>query len=318
MTGLSQVALISAALAFVASWIGVVFLSPPSARAACTPSHRIAAARAWLYAPFWLPAACIALAFAPAVLAALTGGADHCSTASAHHHHMCFVHPPLVSHSVAAWLTPALVFVPMVLGLGLFVLRALRQERMARSLISLTRPAPCDPDALLLETDESMALTVGLWRPRVLLSSGLLARISAGTLKVILAHEKAHVRRRDTVLAVADRLVATLYPRVVCAPLLADIALGTEQACDVAAAEELGEVEVACALREVLRMGMATPAFGISIGSSPIEARVAYLLTPHKPKPRWLRSFVLGSGILVGAAGPMHAAVELLLCTLVH
>ena len=49
------------------------------------------------------------------------------------------------------------------------------------------------------------------WVPRVLLSRGLFDALSAEERAVILAHERAHVRRRDALVGSVARAVAVFH-----------------------------------------------------------------------------------------------------------
>ena len=84
----------------------------------------------------------------------------------------------------------------------------------------LSRPCPLGKGIRLLDQREPVALTLGFLRPVILLSQGLLDAVSQDTLNVVLAHERAHVRRRDTAWALLDSIVAALLPRPVRTGLL--------------------------------------------------------------------------------------------------
>jgi hypothetical protein len=51
--------------------------------------------------------------------------------------------------------------------------------------------------AALTRADSHVAGTVGLWRPTIVISNELVARVDRDALEAVLAHEGAHVRHRD-------------------------------------------------------------------------------------------------------------------------
>lgn len=113
--------------------------------------------------------------------------------------------PSATEAALAAWLLGSLV----LLALG--ARRALRFDRLLRDS---SRPAPAELDALASELAARLGLrrAPALWltsarlsplvwwlggRPRVYLSVDLVERLSAEELRLTLAHELAHLRRRD-------------------------------------------------------------------------------------------------------------------------
>jgi Peptidase family M48 len=56
--------------------------------------------------------------------------------------------------------------------------------------------------------DQAFAVTRGLLRPRILVSSGALATLDPAELAAVLGHERAHLRRRDPLRLLAARLLA--------------------------------------------------------------------------------------------------------------
>lgn len=191
---------------------------------------------------------------------------------------------------------------------------------MARSLVATSRPSDLGENVRLLDQSESLALTVGWRSPNVLLSTGLIQDVSDTTLDVILAHEASHVRRRDTLSALFDNLVATLIPTDVAQALLEDIALAREQVCDEAAARRVGDpLLVAQALTEVARRRMTVIATSISMSSSSLEARVLHILEPpgtSNALPAHAIA-VLVVLTLVGAF-PVHSSIEYVFTYLLH
>ncbi len=311
-------------LAFVplalATWLAVALLAPSEAGGG-EPERRLTVARAWLLAPLWLPALLLASAMAPDIAAAILRSADHCETVGAgHHHHLCVVHPPHAAEGPLGWFVALAVLLPVAGLLGVALRRAGAEWRLGSALIALSRPSGLGDDVRLLDRDDPIALTVGWWRPTVLLSDGLLRRLSTRGRDVVLAHERAHVARGDSRIASLERLAAALLPQVVARPLLAQIDLAREQACDAVAARSAGgPLAVATTLAEVLRLGVRALPVGVSVASSAIEARVAHLLDPAPPSWAWrLGLAALGLAVVAAGMGPGHAAIERLVNVLLH
>ena len=322
MIGLLEAAALAGTLLALAAWTGVVALAPRGyAAPKISPARRALVARAWLYAPLWVPALLVGAAFVPGLLGALVGSGDHCLAHGGHNHHLCLLHPPHASLSALGWLLPLALLLPSLALLFVCARRVWREGRLTHALVGLGRPADeLGPEVLLLDQDEPVAVTVGWLRAKILLSTGLIERLSEPALEVVLAHERAHIARKDTWLALVDRLAASLLPGAAALPLLASIALAREQACDAAAAKSAGgPLEVARAVAEVARHGLLVPATGVSVVSGAVEPRVEYLLGAPKHGRAWVLALPAALLALVAAgAGPVHTAVEHLITYLLH
>ncbi|MCB9547027.1 MAG: M48 family metalloprotease [Myxococcales bacterium] len=303
-----------------ATWALVVIAGRRAQPVAGRPEERLLVARAWLLAPLWVPALLVLAAMAPGVVGSLVERGDHCLLHGGHHHHLCLLHPPHAADTAVGWLVTLALVLPALLLFALCLRRVRVDARLAAALVATSRPSTLGPDVRVLDQAAPLALTVGWRRPTVLLSEGLLARLSPAGLAVVLAHERAHVARGDTRHALIDRLAGSLYPRAVAAHLLGVITLGREQACDAAAARRAGgPVAVAAALTEILRLGLRPPAVGVSVASSAVEARVLSLLAPAPPRRRWGWLLVgVIAALAVGGAGPVHTAIERLVTFLLH
>jgi Zn-dependent protease with chaperone function len=260
-------------------------------------------------------------ALLPGLFGAWSEHGDHClAHGHGHHHHLCLLHPPHATGHWLTWVAPLLVAVPAAVVLLRWMWRGRGQRRLARTLVATSRPSQLGADLRLLDRAEPLALTVGVRSPTILLSTGLLERVSARALEVVLAHERAHVARGDTRLARVDRLAAALLPRAVARPLLDQITLAREQACDAAAVERVGDpVTVARALTEIARLGLRAPATGVSVASGALEARVLHLLEPPSPtRQAWLVPSSVFVALVIAGAGPVHGAVEHLITFVLH
>ncbi|MFC4002994.1 M56 family metallopeptidase [Prauserella oleivorans] len=103
--------------------------------------------------------------------------------------------------------------------------------------------------------DHVFALTYGLWRPRIVLSDGLLARCSDDELAAVLEHEAEHVRARDPLRILLSRFAVLRSPFM---PALAHLAQRAR--CDA---------ELAADRRAACRVGPAVLARALLVASAP-------------------------------------------------
>ena len=208
-----------------------------------------------------------------------------------------------------------------------------RLGRDAARLIALVRPAVALRDRACLETCEAVARQLRLERvPRVLVSSRALVPITWGVrhpcvllpadvaawsrerVRVVLAHELAHVARADWIVHVVAQVVCAIYWFN---PLfwLAEGALGreSEQAADDRAlalgldasryAEQLIAIVRACRVP----MSAHAPVVGMARAAH-LERRVAALLRPHANRAHVARRTALATaGCAVALALPLAA-----------
>jgi Zn-dependent protease with chaperone function len=320
MSGLLELVVLTATILSALTWAGVAARAPRRRVAPqVTAPARAARARLWLYAPLWVPAVLVAASMTPGLSGAVMGVGDHCMTHGGHHHHLCVLHPPHASNLPWIPYAVAAAWLPLLVAFALAARAGAARLGAARALVRSSRPSALGDDVRLLEQREPIALTVGLLEPAVLLSRGLLDAVSPQGLEVILAHERAHVRRRDTAWAFVDALAASILPRSARVALLDEITLAQEQACDAAAAAERGREPVVSALMEVARLRLAAPAFGMSAGASSLEARVLHLLDAPRPSRWWPAGPAAAVATLAAlGAGPLHSLIEHAVSFLLH
>lgn len=75
-----------------------------------------------------------------------------------------------------------------------------RMARVARIARLCPRAAFGGDDVVVVEAAFPVAAVAGWWRPRVLLSSRILAECSAEEIDLIVAHERAHIHGRDNIV----------------------------------------------------------------------------------------------------------------------
>ena len=320
MGGLVEIASLSFLSLMVITWLGVVLLLPRKSPSDLPPDVRNLRARLWLYAPLWLPMILVGTAVMAGALGQLVGIQDHCLAQANHSHHLCVIHPPHAStRDLASWSVIATLLSISVIGI-----RTLRPRilgwRWAKCLTESSTPSSLGKDVRYLEIEAPLAMTVGIVRPLIVVSRGLVNALSRESLDIVLLHEREHIRRRDTYWAMLDSFLAGWLPTFQRHLLLDELHLAREQACDLRAAAQLGKPRVAKALVEVARLNLAHPlGVGLSIAGSSLERRITSLLNPVRPTPGWTALLpYLGMTLLALGVGPFHFLLEEIFTYFLH
>jgi Zn-dependent protease with chaperone function len=281
------------------------------------PARRARLLTALCVAPLCVAVLQTGLFFLPGMLGVVWPEMDHClSHAASGHAHLCFAHPP---GSAGAWLGWVIVgAVTVVLGRPLVrdLARTWRSARLVRSLLGSATPAALD-GVRVVDSPLPLAAATALGSD-VLVSSALVSALSPDLLEAVVAHERAHIRRRDPWRRVAAMVLSAGQLPATRRALLDDLELASEQASDEEAALAIGHrVRVAQALLAVSRLlgegGAPTPATAIAFDGSSIEARVASLLAPPIPNGRtsteviWLLAVLT---LAIASADPGHHLTE--------
>jgi HEAT repeat protein/beta-lactamase regulating signal transducer with metallopeptidase domain len=155
-------------------------------------------------------------------------------------------------------------------------------------------------------------MVIGWLRPVVLVPTSTLSGLTPTQLESVLAHELAHVRRRDYLVNLAQSTVEGLlffHPAVW--KVSEQIRVERENCCDDLAVSVCGDAYVyACALTRIEELRASSSRLTLAIDSGSISARVRRLLalpSPAKPSGRGL----IGALILTLASG-MSAGMSLL------
>ncbi|MEX0942644.1 MAG: M56 family metallopeptidase [Pseudomonadales bacterium] len=170
---------------------------------------------------------------------------------SAHCHHNCQSHVPLVD---SIWLSVTGLVVSLLMLL--VVLRKLLFNLFTAKLL-MSHLSHLAEDAgrwLLLQDAKPVVFTLGWWQNKVFITRGLLRRCSEQDIEIILRHEYEHGRRLDNVRLLLAKLFLLVLPVRLADRFYADLHFLTESACDFAAAERYGELEVAETLLRVQKL----------------------------------------------------------------
>lgn len=236
---------------------------------------------------------------------------DHC-------HGDCGDHVPLVN---SPWLAGAglCLLAALVAGLAVhFMLSLSRGIKMRRQLKLLATP---DKGFQRVNTGVAAVFTLGWWRPEVYVSTALLSHCQEQDLSVILAHEKAHLMRRDNLALLLVRVFTLMLPRRWQHDVLADMHLLCEQACDFVSAKCHRPVQVAETLVRIGRLLKSQrsrhEALASHFDGSDLELRVQALLDSSQRKrlAGWQLGLLLAltAVLLYCALSPLHHGVEWLI-----
>ncbi len=262
----------------------------------------------------------------PSLAALLVPGLDHCTAHDDGHAHLCFTHLPEAPAHTGVTLSLALLVGYGFLRASLALTRVVRALRVVDALARVG-DAQLAHGFTIIDTTEPVCLAAGLLRPRVLISRSLLEALGSDERAVVLAHEQAHVRRRDALTGSFVRALSVLHLPHVGRWLVSELDVAAEQVCDEEAATASDRVTVAAAIltveRAVWRSTAALP-FGsvvVAFGAHAVERRVEALLAePPAPTSLWKLSSGLGvalAAVLVNAA-ELHHAAEFLLSAVAH
>jgi Zn-dependent protease with chaperone function len=247
-----------------------------------------AAEAEWLLAFAGAPAlaglALVFLALSPSLAHLIGIGIDHCHE-HGHHIHFCVIHSDLWTGSATDWLILLLSGLASAIVAGDLPQRLWRAHGFARTLEALALPAAATTSWRVVDMDGPLALTAGLIRPRIFISTRLLEALAPAELAAVVGHEQAHRRRRDALRQLVAEVLARLHLPPIRRRLLADLSLASERACDEEAAlAGTGRLGVAGTILKVARLTAAhqrpTDALLPTMTGADLEARIQALLRP--------------------------------------
>lgn len=282
------------------------------------PPHVAARRLRWLLAaPLLIGLALTVVAFLPSQLASSFDRAHHC-TSHGGHPHLCIVHPPDGATPLGWWALAGVAAIFAVRASRL-VPAVLRGRRLAAAMAARgDEPAPWHRIA----SDEPVCAAVGWWRPFIVVSDGFLSGVGVDRAGAAIAHEQAHVRRRDALWNLAARFVALVLPSSVGTRALAALDLATERACDEEAALAVRDrLLVADAILGAHRLALRPPSI-VAPGFAPTQwsRRVEALLAAPAAPPTGLRRWDVRASLAliatVALASPVHHAAETALAVL--
>jgi hypothetical protein len=208
------------------------------------------------------------------------------------------VHSSPPAHA-ALHLTNLLLLLLGLVGLVRVVFTLARMRAFGEALREAGAAVTADGDLRLVRSERPLCFALGGLRPAIYLTTGLREQLDERDLAAVLAHERAHLRRRDGLMGAGLTLFYSLFLLPGSGCLLRDWRAAAERACDAEAARQVGACDVAAALVRVARVVSfqgALPA-GSRFTEDPgdIEGRVQALLagSPGHRTPTALLAFTL-------------------------
>lgn len=289
------------------------------------PAQRVARVTAWIVAPLAAATSLVLLCLAPSFLTLAGLVQDHCFEPAHSHGHLCLLHPLAASAAGIPLIVLRFGLASLFVALASQGFSAWRSVRLVRALHASSRQDQ-SLGVRLLPVERPLSLAAGLFRPQVLISSGLAQALPSDQLAAVVAHERAHASRRHALLMMVASAAALLHFPWVRRWLLAELSLACEEDCDDMAAHHVGgRLVVAQAIVAVERLFGAglvpadplAPAFA----NDHVTTRVERLLRtgPGEIVPRvglW-SALLFASMAAVVALQPVHHLTETLLDTLI-
>lgn len=262
----------------------------------------------------------------PSLLALGFPGLDHCATHDDVHAHLCFVHLPKLSMN--AGIALGLVFFSscILVRSARSAMGLLRARRLLRVLAQTGR-RNADLGVTIIDSDDPVCFAAGLLRPQVFMSRALLDSLDVDKRAIVLAHEQAHVRRRDALMTSVVRACTIFHLPHVGRWLIREQQIAAEQSCDeesaavagdrVAVAEVILAVERAAQCAASSKLGAMAVAFGDCAVKRRIEALLSEPLPAASPWPLQLGAALAAVALLL-TANILHHETETVLSLLTH
>lgn len=208
---------------------------------------------------------------------------DHCLNHGLHHPHLCSAHvgeaPGLI-----------LVFIAGFVAIRALseLLRLARTARLSQTTArSLAEGSTQVGDQYVFPSDHPDAFVVGFFCPRVFVSRALLS-LGSETSDPVIAHERVHASRRDSLWRCVASLLSLGHLPSLAAHLRARLVTAQEFTADEEGALSLpnGRLKMADAIL-TLAKSRQTLALGLSFTDGDLRTRIATLLYPPRSIPTW-------------------------------
>lgn len=145
-------------------------------------------------------------------------------------------------------------------------------------------------ELVFVTEDSPLAFTFGFFKPRIVISEGLVEVLEPEELKAVLLHEKYHVLKKDSFkIFILRALFNKVFPLGLINRLMHSFSVTMELRADKYAQKSLGGEQqfLASALLKLIQFKTAPPQFAVGI-TSVLDARIEQCLNP-----KWLPQPIL-------------------------
>ena len=141
-------------------------------------------------------------------------------------------------------------------------------------------------DIAVLECQTPSAFAAGLMRPKCYVTTGLIERVTETELDIIIEHERAHIKHRDTQKKLLFALLTSLYPKPIARRLNRLFSVAMEQLADAHVSKSYCAFEIAETLVKAARVqhastGNANPLMVNYVTADDVDLRVRALVSPQ-------------------------------------
>ncbi len=170
--------------------------------------------------------------------------------------------------------------------------------------------APSDVrEVAIIPSDQPLAYALPGRPGQVVVSTGMLRSLDAQERRVLIAHERSHLRRRHHRYVRLTELAVAALP--ILTPLNARLRFAVERWADEDAAAEIGDrAVVACAIARAALASHSAPRFGLAIADAGVVERVEVMLAGPAGRSRLIEA-LLGIVIVAGICGLVASVVLL-------
>jgi Zn-dependent protease with chaperone function len=172
------------------------------------------------------------------------------------------------------------------------------------------RRAPSNgPELAVIASDDAVAYTLPGRPGQVVVSTGMLRSLDVKERRVLIAHERSHLRRHHHRYVRLTELAVAAVP--VLAPLNARLRFAVERWADEDAAAELGDrALVARAIARAALASQSSPRLGLAMADARVVERVQIMLgEPSSESP--LAPALLSAVVVAGIGGLVASALSI-------
>tara|TARA_R110002110_G_scaffold147129_2_gene337533 strand:+ start:238300 stop:239307 length:1008 start_codon:yes stop_codon:yes gene_type:complete len=185
----------------------------------------------WSILPVLGPVFILLIALLPSLLEILGISSDHCLGHPEGHLHFCLIHLQAPVNSLFIW-GPGIIYLATLLIMLSHLCVDFCEILRFKRKINNFHPKRIDTDLFLLNTTTPLALCCGIRKQQIFLSTGLTDKLNKDEYKIVIKHERAHIKRKDALKKLLARSFSLTHLPSIRRKLLSSLILANEQACD--------------------------------------------------------------------------------------